>query len=179
MFWTYFFERSYIVSKQEKPNFYSRMTKTCIKRKRDFPTAESQQKLEIVENSEWHTAASKEVSFREQVKIYDRSGRVYFKRLKVDDTPQYFKKKSVKIELNLKFPFKSRAKFDNTYYYYTKETEFVSQEAELTDDESLEGDNVKGEEIESSGSFESRNITSIENQSSPEGPEELSKLRIS
>lgn len=159
MFFDYFFGRSYTVSKEKKPTFYSRVMKSCVKRKRDD---ESQQKFEIVEKSPTNllldNSNTKELSFSEQVRVYDRTGRVIYKRLKVDNNPAYFVKKNFKIELNFKNPFKSRAVIDNTYYYNTNETEFVSQEAEMTEDESEDeqkkDEEDKGEEIQSPGSSE-------------------------
>lgn len=153
------FERSYTVTKLKKPTILERIMDFTQKRKRSFRRSLSRRKkreTEIINENQVAPAeldasiTSKGVSFGEKVEICDRKGRIFFRRLKVDDKPSYFAKRSLRLELSLKFPFRPSAKIDNTYYYYTNEQEQDFQVEDLmTDDE----DEIPGESKEKSITF--------------------------
>lgn len=148
------FERSYTVTKLKKPTILERIMDFTQKRKRSFRRSLSRRKkreTEIITANQVAPAeldasiTSKGVSFGEKVEICDRKGRICFRRLKVDDKPSYFAKRSLRLELSLKFPFKPSAKIDNTYYYYTNEQEQDYKVEDLMTDDEDEIPEIPGE----------------------------------
>lgn len=144
------FERSYTVTKQEKPNIFRRImesfqnSRNSKKRRRSLRRSQKrlQKQENSYQNSQLNVSSPKEVSFREQVTIFDQSGRITQKKLKIDDSPLYFVKKNLTLEMRLQWPFKAKAKVDNTYYYHTHQHQSYGAEDVKFEmiDETLKGE---------------------------------------